>query len=246
MALALRDRNPKGILDGLFYVISLLILYFAHSAAGYILVIVLHVFIFLAWLWLQISQRLQRRHYLLGLGAALLGAILVLSNLDLFFGLFHRDATLTGRVGLWSHLLDVAFRRPWLGHGFGALWTFESFREQIQELAGWSAQPLIADNGLLDIFLHLGILGVLLLVAVLILVTFRSLGYALAHKTLAGFLPLLVMVYAIFANISFSLFAETEVFIWFLIVAALFMGTKRPEGLHDSTRLVPGNLREVA
>jgi len=39
---------------------------------------------------------------------------------------------------------------------------------------------------------------------------------------------LLLMLYAVFANISFSLFAETEVFIWFLIVAVLFMTTPLP------------------
>jgi exopolysaccharide production protein ExoQ len=225
MLLAFRDRNPKGVLDGFFYLLSLAILYFARSAAGYILLIVLHGFVFVAWIWLQIAQRLHRRHYLIILGIAVLSAILILSNLDVLFGLFHRDTTLTGRVGLWSHLLDIGFRRPWLGHGFGAVWTFESFREEIKGLARWSAQPLIADNGLLDIFLHLGMIGVLSFLGVLALLTIRSVRYALAGKTLAGFFPLLIVVYAIFANISFSLLAESEVFVWSLLVAALFMAT---------------------
>ena len=43
----------------------------------------------------------------------------------------------------------------------------------------------------------------------------RSIKYGITHKTLADFLPLLIMSYAVFANISFSLFAETEVFVWF-------------------------------
>jgi hypothetical protein len=33
------------------------------------------------------------------------------------------------------------------------------------------------------------------------------------------------MVYAFFANITFSLFAETEVFVWLLVIAVLFMTT---------------------
>jgi len=229
MLLAFRDRNPKGFLDGFFYLLSLAILYFARSAAGYILLIILHGFVLVVWVWLGISHRLQRRHYLWILGIAILGSMLILSNLDFVFGLFNRNTTMTGRVPLWSGLLAIAFRRPWLGHGFGALWTLESFREEIKGLARWSAQPLIADNGLLDIFLHLGIIGVLLFLGVLALLTIRSVRYALAQKTLAGFFPLLVLVYAFFANISFSLFAETEVFIWFLLVAALFMATPSSE-----------------
>lgn len=229
MLLAFRDRNPKGILDGFFYLLSLAILYFARSATGYILLIILHGFVFVVWVWLGISQRLRMRHYLWILGIAILGSILILSNLDFVFGLFNRNTTMTGRVPLWSGLLAIAFRRPWLGHGFGAVWTLESFREEIKGHAGWSAQPLIADNGLLDIFLHLGMVGLLLFLGVLMLLTIRSVRYALAHRTLAGFFPLLIVVYAFFANISFSLFAETEVFVWFLTVAALFMGTPSSE-----------------
>jgi hypothetical protein len=69
----------------------------------------------------------------------------------------------------------------------------------------------------------------LILVSVLVLALIRSVRYALKQKTLAGFFPLLVMVYAFFANISFSLIAETEVFVWLLIVAALFMTTPSSE-----------------
>ena len=64
---------------------------------------------------------------------------------------------------------------------------------------------------------------------VLMLVTVRSLLYGVSRKTLTAFFPLLVMVYAFFANITFSLFAETEVFVWFLIIAALFMATPSAE-----------------
>ena len=159
------------------------------------------------------------------LSGGVLVALLVLSNLDLVFGLFGRDTSMTGRTSLWSNLIGLAARRPWLGHGFGAVWTLDSFREEIRQLVGWTSQPLIADNGLLDIYLHLGIAGLFVFSCVLILVTVRSLQSGVRQKTLAGFFPLLVMVYAFFANITFSLFAETEVFLWFLIIAGLFMAT---------------------
>jgi O-antigen ligase len=225
LALAFRERNPNGILDGVLYVVSLVVLFFTRSATGYILFFVLHGSLLVVWLWLQISHRLTRMHYLSILGLGVLAGILVLANLDFVFGLFGRDATMTGRTNLWSHLLDLAGRRPWLGHGFGAYWTFFSSREEIRLLAGWHSQPLIGDNGLLDVYLHLGVVGVVSFVSVLVLVTVRSFRYALNQKALEGFFPLLVMVYAFFANITFSLFAETEVFIWFLIVAVLFMTT---------------------
>jgi O-antigen ligase len=149
--------------------------------------------------------------------------LLLLMNLNLVFGLFNRDTTMTGRVGLWSHLMELAIQRQWLGHGFGAVWMLAPFREQIRVLAGWPSQPLIGDNGFLDIYLHLGVIGLMIFIGVLIQAAVRTVRYALDQKTLASFFPLLVLVYAVVGNITFSLFVETEVFVWFLIVAGLFM-----------------------
>ena len=218
-------RNNKAVLDVVLYLLSLVILIFAKSATGYILFIAVHGFLVGAFVWLRISHRLQRKHYLFILGAIALAAILILTNLDFVFGLFNRDPTMTGRVGLWGHLLEIAFERLWLGHGFGAAWTLDAFRERIRGLVGWASQPLIGDNGFLDIFLHLGFVGLALFVGVLITATIRSVRYASAHKTLLSFFPLLIIFYAFFANIAFSLFAETEVFVWFLIITALFLTT---------------------
>ena len=81
----------------------------------------------------------------------------------------------------------------------------------------------------IDIYLHLGIVGLVLFLGVLISFAIRAIRYALAQKTLTGFFPMLILIYAVFANITFSLFAETEVFVWFLIVSALFMTTPAPK-----------------
>ena len=225
MYLAVRNRNTSGILDAILYLLTLVILYFARSATGYIVFLVLHGAGMITWVWLQLEPRLRRWHYLMVLVGCVLVAILVLSNLDVVFGLFGRDTSMTGRTSLWSNLIGLAARRPWLGHGFGAVWTLDSFREEIRQLVGWTSQPLIADNGLLDIYLHLGITGLVVFSCVLMVTTVRSLLFGARQKSLAGFFPLVVMVYAFFANITFSLFAETEVFLWFLIIAGLFMAT---------------------
>jgi len=224
MLIAFEKRQTTGFLDGVFYILSLVVLISARSATGYILFIVLHFAVFCIWLWIRLSHRLRDWHYYLILAIFLAGAILVLSNLDIVFGLFNRSSTLTGRIPLWDYLLeDVVSQRPWWGHGFGAVWTFDSFRESVRQHIGWIPQPLIADNGFLDILLHLGSVGLLIFVIVLVRATTQSLKYGISHKTLADFFPLLILIYAMIANIPFSLFAETEVFIWFLIVAVLFM-----------------------
>jgi O-antigen ligase len=159
-------------------------------------------------------------------GSFLLGGILILSNLDFVFGLFNRSPTLTGRTGMWKYLLtEIVPQHLWWGYGFGAFWTFDSFRELVRQNIGWASQPLIGDNGFLDILLHVGVVGLLVFIGVLLVALIRTLKFAISNKTLTDFIPLLIMIYALFANISFSMFAETEVFVWLLVAASLFMTT---------------------
>jgi len=224
--MAVERRDKVGYLDAFFYILSLVVLYFAESATGYILFILLHFFVICVWLWMKTFHLLQKRHYYVIFAVLAGGLILILSNLDVVFGLFNRSSTLTGRVYLWDYLLKNAIpQRLWWGHGFGAAWTFESFREDARLHIGWTSPPLIADNGFLDILLHVGVVGLTIFVSVLMIASVRAFRYAISRKMLADFFPLLIMFYAFVANISFSLFAETEVFVWFLIVAVLFMIT---------------------
>ena len=232
---AFQTRDGKGILDVFFYIISLSILYFAKSATGYIVFLVLNFLVSGIWIWLKIYGRLRRWHYVAGLGGIVALSLIGALNLDFIFGMFHRDTTLTGRTSLWSQLLKIGSERFWFGHGFGAIWTLDSFREQIKVLAKWTSQPLIADNGFLDIFLHLGVIGLLVFLGVLMLASVRAVRYALVGKNLPAFFPLLVMVYAVVGNITFSLFAEAEVFVWFLIVAVLFITIASPRATTATT-----------
>jgi O-antigen ligase len=223
---AMSKRNSKGLLDSGFYLLSLVTLYFAKSATGLILAVLLHVFVLGAWLWLKVSDRLQARHYVAMAGISVVGAVVVLANLEFIFGLFNRSTTLTGRVPLWLAILQNAVApRPWFGNGFGAAWSFEAFRLEIMQKAGWAAPPLIADNGYLEILLHLGAVGLGIFIVVLLSLLVRSIWFGIGEKTQTGFFPLLIVTYALVANITFSLFAETEVFIWLLLMTALFMVT---------------------
>jgi O-antigen ligase len=181
--------------------------------------------LFCVWCWLKFYAYLRSWHYYLLLGMLGVGLTLLLLNLDLVFGVFNRDTTLTGRMGLWDYLLNKATARPWWGYGFGAVWTLDWFREDVRRHVGWASQPLIADNGFLDIFLHLGLVGVVILLGILTVTAVRAFQWAISKKQLADFFPLLFVCYLLIANIPFSLIAETEVFTWFLLIAVLFMTT---------------------
>ncbi len=231
-----REQRRADWLGGVFYLLSLATVYFAYSATGGIVLIALHLFALCVWLWIRTSHRWRAWHYSVALGVAVAGLAGAAASVDRIFGIFNRSPTMSGRVDLWNYLLkDVVPQRLWWGHGFGAIWTIESFRVGAGERVHWGKPAVIADNGFLDVLLHLGIVGLLIFLGVLIVAAARSLRYGLARGTLTDFFPLLLMFYAVVGNVAFSLFMETEVFVWLLIVIVLFETTPRS----DPAEVVP-------
>lgn len=216
----------KPALYAMFYLFSLVVIYFSKSVAGYFLCIILSFSAVLAFFWLKMRPRLKAIHYYGILGLGILGVVILIPNLDLVFGLFNRNTSLTGRVPLWSYLIGEVFpESPWLGHGFGAIWSTRSFRIATQQVVGWEFPVAIGDNGFLDILLHVGLMGFIPFLGVLIALFVRSGRFALQHLSIISFFPLLLAVFAVIANLSFSLFLETETFLWLLMVAMLFTAT---------------------
>jgi O-antigen ligase len=223
------EHRRADWLGGAVYLISFAPVYFAYSATGGVVLIALHLFALCGWLWIMTSHRWRRWHYSLALGVVVAGLAWTALSADKIFGVFNRRGTMSGRVDLWSYLLqEVVPERLWWGHGFGAIWTLESFRVGAAQRVHWRWPAAIADNGFLDVLLHLGIVGLLVFLGVLIVAIVRSFRYGLAGRTLTDFFPLLLMFYAVVGNLAFSLFMETEIFVWLLIVVVLFE-TTRPQ-----------------
>jgi O-antigen ligase len=88
-----------------------------------------------------------------------LGAALWLAP-NIFLELLGKDATLTGRTKIWAGVIRQARLRPWLGYGYGAVWT-ETSRwgplAKITKEAGFTAHH--AHNSWLEQWLGLGWVG---------------------------------------------------------------------------------------
>ena len=104
-------------------------------------------------------------HYKIIIGSAVIGSVVVFLNLNFIFGLFGRQTSLTGRIPMWKFLINNVIRQsPWVGYGFGAIWTIPSFRFGMHQAQGWPGPIMNGDNGFMDIFLHLGAIGLLLFI----------------------------------------------------------------------------------
>jgi O-antigen ligase len=92
--------------------------------------------------------------------AAAVGGLLM-SNAQLALTLLGRNATLTGRTQLWQACWVSIMKRPFLGYGFDAFWLgMIGESALVNSSVHWLAPT--AHNGLLDLWLNLGGLGLLL------------------------------------------------------------------------------------
>ena len=224
---AFKEKCMEGWLDILFYVFSLVFVYFADSAGGYFVLIFLHLALILVLIWLKLRPLLRTVHYYAILLLCVVGALMMLANLGIVLDLFHRSLTLTGRTDLWEYLLHYMIpQRLWFGYGYSGLWSSAQFDIAVKDQIGWGYPVVIADNGFLDILLHLGLVGLISLSTVLVITVVRSVKFGLDRRTLPDFFSLLLVLYAFVANISYSLFFQTGTFIWLWIIAVLFLSTR--------------------
>ncbi len=220
-------RNSKFISYLVFYLFSVGLIYLSKSAAGYLLCIALTGFSLLAFLWLNVRHRLAKIHYYGLLAIAILFLLIFWLNLDFIFGLFNRDTSLTGRLPMWGYLLNkVVPDSPWIGHGFGALWSTSTFRIEVQQAVGWEFPVAIGDNGFIDILLHIGVIGLIAFLGVLVTLFIRAGRLIQKQPSILSFFPLLLAIFAVLANLTFSLFLETESFLWLVMIAVLFVITE--------------------
>jgi len=96
------------------------------------------------------------------IAAGTIAQVIGIANLKAaFFGMVGRDATMSGRDELWTDVLDYGMASPILGGGYGAFW----YEGRGLELTGtWN--PRQAHNSYLDVFVDLGVLGLLLILVV--------------------------------------------------------------------------------
>ena len=190
------------------------------NATGIITAIVLVGLVIILFFWVKWRQKMKPAHYYGFLAISIAVVTLVILKLEFFLGLLGRNTSLTGRVPMWGYLFQhIISQRPWLGYGYGAIWHMQGFMEELERVFHWGVG--MGDNGYIDILLHLGVIGIILLITIIVIGFIRGVKYFLRKRTLEAAFPILVMVFVIVANISFSLILETETFVWMIVLALL-------------------------
>lgn len=115
-------------------------------------------------------------------------------NLENLTRLLGRDATFTGRTGIWEIVLNLAAERPLVGYGWGGVWRGE-VGDYVRAAFGWDTANS-AHNAFLDALLQVGVVGLGLLIVALLVAAVRSVRLAMREVRYL-WMPLVVLAVAI-------------------------------------------------
>jgi exopolysaccharide production protein ExoQ len=120
-----------------------------------------------------------------------------------------RDETLTGRTEIWEMALTDASAHPILGAGFGGYFNTNNEFTATYGNTG--------HNGLLDVYVETGAVGVLILL-VFLCSTFGVIRKVLATNVEAGAFAMSILLMNVLANFTESLFLKSSSYLWTMLL----------------------------
>ncbi|WP_166671290.1 O-antigen ligase family protein [Cryobacterium psychrophilum] len=188
-------------------------------------------------LWARSVHHQSRRPvYVVAAASVVAGVAASLAFFPLLTQLFGRSPDLTGRFDIWYSVTELASERPGFGWGWVGYWA--PWVEPFQGLAVRKGVTYLqAHNAWLDVWLQLGIVGLILFAALVFATMWRAWFLAIDRPRLgvadtapfraSALLPLLIMAALIAQSV-----AESRLLIeygWLLLVVMAVM-TKRQQG----------------
>lgn len=121
------------------------------------------------WAWMLAigrgrSQRDRRLLLTISATSAIVALLSAFRLLPILLTIYDKDVTFSGRTTIWATTLDFVERRPWIGFGYGGVFTEvpTPLTMQLWKRIGFEAAH--THNGAMEVLLELGIVGVVLLV----------------------------------------------------------------------------------
>ena len=198
------------------------LLYMAHSSTAITCMILGTGIVF--FMRLPIGKHLTRNLGTLSLIILFL-MIILYSFPDLlasFVGILDRDVTFTGRTDIWRNLLAQPIN-PLIGTGFESFWL-----TPLAAKAGKGYYFILnqAHNGYLEVYLHTGLVGLLLLLVVVLVAVAKMKEKLLLRDSYA--ILLCSFIITIMVNNWTEASFNKMTLIWFILILALFHYSMNP------------------
>ncbi|BBD58441.1 O-antigen polymerase [Nostoc sp. HK-01] len=215
----IRSSNKNNLLVYCGLILSILLLLLSRSSSA-----ILNLLIIINLLLILRTWRFPYRvmiPFMIGIATLISGLVIWFNNnSEILFNAVGKDASLTGRTDLWSAVLDMIWKQPWLGYGYGAFWFSPDTAESVWYSVGWKAPN--AHNGILDLWLNIGLIGIIIFILSFLKTLSKSFIWLRYSKISEGFLPLIFIIYMILSNLTESaLMLQNDIF-WILYVSIAY------------------------
>ncbi|MGA7521123.1 MAG: O-antigen ligase [Acidobacteriaceae bacterium] len=191
-------------------------LFLSKSASALVDVIIVAAIALMLWMLRSLSRSLLVPVAYWAGGFAVLLVGWLIANSTRVFALLGRDPTLSGRTDLWAFAADAVRQRPWLGYGYSAFWVGPG-GDAIRAAVGWDAPH--SHNGLLDLSLDIGLLGVVLFLICLLLCFRCALLHALRSSDPYRLWPMMYLTVFTVHNLTETTTMTRNSLYWILFVA---------------------------
>lgn len=165
-----------------------------------------------------------KRRKIIALALVIFGGLTIWTyyNWENFTSALGKDPQLTGRVALWGLSMTWIAEKPFLGYGFDGFWS-SSYgpAADFRIASGWLEAPH-AHNGIVNLCLDLGLIGVLLFLAGFIFTYRQALRLANTSTTVEGIWPVVFLTYFIAYSLTETNFLSRTDLLWILYVAVMF------------------------
>jgi exopolysaccharide production protein ExoQ len=146
--------------------------------------------------------------------------LIVFSNIDAAVRVLGRDSSFTGRIPLWNVLLEKVWEKPWLGAGYYAFWIAADGTEARINFTTWDASH--AHNGLLELSLELGIVGMITFLVGYLVAFWRAVQRLRSNSFSVGFWPLAMLVLLLVMSVAESMLLRYNSLWWVVYLTTVF------------------------
>jgi O-antigen ligase len=217
------NQNRGRLVGFVFCVISVALLLLSNSITAFVVFFVLLFFLLIYYLVQYRNIRFVRPLTILAAGCLF---IWLFNHLELVLTFLGRDATLTGRTLIWQKVWCMILQCPWLGYGYSAFWLGWNGPSSYV----WSTLPskvISAHSGFLDLWLQLGLAGVLIFVLSFSTTIYKAHVLLRCKNSLAEMFPLLFLLFILIYNVTESAILVQNSMFWILYTAISIQLRKR-------------------
>lgn len=182
------------------------------------------IMLFTTFAMVPVCRTLRKSYRFIVLGCmvviplSIYGTIWVFHNLAEVTGAFGKDPSLTGRVPLWILSVVMALQKPWLGYGYNAFWHgWDGPSAAIWSVLAWG--PPHSHNGLLEVWLGLGLVGVVIFLIGFLVYAKRAICYLRAIPGYEGRWPLIFLTLMFLSNLTGASILSRNTVLWIMYVA---------------------------